>query len=137
MIMVVLNGTESDAEVTKIACNLARESKETVELLYVVEVSREFPLDKEMSEEITNGDERLGEMENIAKSRKVEVSGQLLQSRSRATAIVSHAHEEGANSIVISTTYKSQYGGQVIGDSLNYILATAACNVIICKFEKS
>mgnify|MGYP001373594324 CR=1 FL=1 len=136
MLMAVLNGTETDAKVTKVACNLARESKETVELLYVVEVSREFPLDKEMSEEITNGDELLRKMENIAKAHKVKVSGQLLQSRSKEAAIVGHAHEEGVSSIVISATYKSQYSGEAIGDSLNYILETAACNVIICKIEK-
>tara|TARA_B100001013_G_scaffold319477_1_gene228367 strand:- start:153 stop:566 length:414 start_codon:yes stop_codon:yes gene_type:complete len=137
MLLVVLNGAETDAEVTKVACNLAREYKESVELLYVVEVSREFPLDKEMTEEIRNGDELLGKMEKIAKSHKVKVSGQLLQSRSKESAIVNHAHEEGANSIVISATYKSQYREQAIGGSLNYILETAACNVIICKFEKN
>ena len=49
---------------------------------------------------------------------------------------MSHAHEEGATSIFISTDHQPQYMGQVIGDSLNYILETAACNVIICKMEK-
>ena len=136
MLMVVLNGADTDSEVMKVACKLARESKETGELLYVVEVSREFPLDKEMSEEITKGDELLEQMVKIAKACKVKASGQLLQSRSKEAAIVSHAHEEGATSIVISTDHQPQYRGQVIGDSLNYILETAACNVIIGKMEK-
>lgn len=133
MLIAVLNGSNSDVDVTLTACQLGRESKEKVTLLHVIEVERHYPLDKEVPAKTERGEEILVNMEKFAKKLKISVKGKLLQARSLGGGVVTHASEEGAEIIVVGLPDFPKYGGYKIGEDLEYILSNAQCRVVTCR----
>ena len=133
MIFAVLDGTPSDLDVTRTASQIGRHSKLTVVLLYVIEVGRDRPVDQEIAEQTLQGEEILSNMEKLAKNFKVKTAGQLLQARSRGSAVVAHCKDEEADTIVVASPASTRFGKYSIGESLEYILSNATCNVVTCR----
>ena len=133
MIFAVLDGTSTDLDVTRTASQIGRHSKLRVVLLYVIEIGRDRPVDQEISEKTAKGEEILSNMEKLAKNHKVKTSGQLLQARSRGSAVVAHCKDEEADMIVVASPVSTRFGEYSIGESLEYILSNATCKVVTCR----
>ena len=133
MIFAVLDGTPTDIDVTRTASQVGRHSKLRVVLLYVIEIGRDRPVDQEISEKTVEGEEILSSMEKLSKNYKIKTSGQLLQARSRGSAVVAHCKDEEADMIVVASPVSTRFGEYSIGESLEYILSNATCKVVTCR----
>ena len=133
MIFAVLDGTSADVEVTRTASQIGKHSKLKIVFLYVIEIGRDRPIDQENFEKTVEGEEVLSNMEKLAKNFKVKTAGELLQARSRGSAVVAHCNDEEAEMIVIAAPISTRYGEYSIGESLEYILSNATCRVVMCR----
>ena len=133
MIFAVLDGTSTDLDVTRTASQIGSHSKLRVVLLYVIEIGRDRPVDQEIAEKTLAGEEVLSNMEKLAKNFKVKPAGQLLQARSRGSAVVAHCKDEEADMIVVALPGSTRFGEFSLGESLEYILSNATCKVVTCR----
>jgi nucleotide-binding universal stress UspA family protein len=72
--------------------------------------------------------------EGIAERYKVKLSGDLLQAREVAAALVDEAIELGADAILLGLPYRKRFGGDfALGTTIPYILQNAPCQVIVVR----
>ena len=133
MLIALIQGFPSDAAVVRAACNISRQEKEKVNLLYVIEVERNYPVDQEVGIETDRAEEVLEDMESLCKKRKVRLSGQILQARSRGAAVVSLADEQEASHVIIGAEYEPRMEVMDFGKTARYILNHANCDLIVCQ----
>lgn len=120
-----------DEEAFHLACNLAKETKGKVHALYVIEVDRALPLDAEIPEESSRGEEILANIESLARESKCPLDAEILQCRQAGPAIVQESVSKQANLIVLGIPYKRNPKGAHLGDTTTYILQNAICPVLI------
>ena len=134
MMIAILNGTHSDIEVTKVASRLSKETKEKLSLVYVIRVPRNVEVDREISSLTERAEETLERMEKLSRNMKTRPVSQIILSRFIGSAVVSHAIEERAKTIVIALPPKFDYvESYLLNESLEYVLKHAPCSVITCR----
>jgi len=120
-----------------VVSELAHEDQISITLIYVVEVSQSMPLDAELPAEIDRGEVILQRAEKIAMTRPhhklTSVTSDLLQARSAGAAIVDEAIERRADAIVIAAKNHTVHGKVTMGETVNYILKNAPCEVITVR----
>jgi nucleotide-binding universal stress UspA family protein len=136
-IIVPVSGTEADDRLLKVVERIARRQNAEVTLIYVVEVVQSLPLDAELPTEVERGervlqhayDDVIRNLEN--KSSKVHT--ELLQARSAGAAIVDEAIVREADVIVMSCTLQRRHGKVTTGETIDYVLRNAPCEVIVIR----
>ena len=131
--LVPVTGSALDEVTVGLACDLVRSNKGTVHVVYVIEVSRQLPLDAEVPFEATHGERILFHMERVAKAHKCKVEGEILQARSLAPAVVNEAFLRRADIVVLGTPYQEHFGAPTIGDIVPYLLKYSPCRVMIYR----
>jgi len=116
-----------------LACLLAKRNKGKVYAVYVIEVARTLPLDADLSPEAGEGENILAAAEEVGAALDFEVTGELLQARDAAHAIVDEAIERGVDAILVGTSHTQPLGEVQLGNTAQYILRNAPCQVIICR----
>lgn len=132
-ILVAASGNGADDEAVKLACNLAKKSKASVYVVYVIEVNRRLPLDAVIESEIVRAEEVLTRAEDIAADRDYEVETDLIQAREAGPAIVDEAVERDADLVVMGLTYKLRFGVFSLGSVIPHVLKEAPCRVLLCR----
>jgi len=132
-ILVAASGNGADDEAVKLACNLAKKSKASVYVVYVIEVNRSLPLDAVLESEIVRAEGVLTSAEDIAADRDYEVETDLIQAREAGPAIVDEAMERDADLIVMGLTYKLRFGVFSLGSAIPHVLKEAPCRVLLCR----
>ena len=134
IMIAILTGTYLDTEVTKLASQLSRETKEKLSLVYIIEIPRNLEVDREIPNLTVKAEETLTRMEALSKNMKIRPKSQIIQSRFIGSAVVSHAIEEGSQAIVMALPPKSKHSAfYQLSDSLEYVLEHAPCSVITCR----
>src|SRR5919202_104781 len=110
MILAPGNGTAYDERALDIALLLASREYAGVSAIYVVVVPQELPLEAEMPEAVTRGEEVLRAAEEHARAHGREIEVELLQARAAGPAIVDEAVARGANMIVMATSLLPRSG---------------------------
>jgi nucleotide-binding universal stress UspA family protein len=134
-VLLPVNGEDSDEESLWLACNLVRGSKGKIYVLYVIEVSRQFPLDADVSSETVRGEEVLQRMEKLGKEYQVNVDAEILQAREAGPAVVQEAVEREVETIVVGVPYKRRYGVFSLGTTVPFILKNSPCPVLLWRGE--
>lgn len=111
------------------ACALARKNKGKVYAVHVIEVKRSLPLDAELSEEASSGEDVLTRAEHTAAEADFHIEGELLQAREAGHAIVDEAMERGVDLILMGSEHKAPLGEYQMGRLTQYVLRAAPCNV--------
>jgi nucleotide-binding universal stress UspA family protein len=129
-----LNGGPTDELVIHLGCQLAKVSNAELVAIHVIEVDWRH----ELSEELTGKNEAASALldmaEGIAEQYKVKLTGDLLQAREVAAALVDEAIEVGAEAIIIGLPYRQRLGGDfAIVDAIPYIFQNAPCEVIVVR----
>lgn len=136
-ILIPVDGSENDDQVMAVAADLVHQHQVSITLVYVVEVQQAMPLDAELPEEIDRGERILNRAEELARNQPrhklTAVSTDLLQARSAGAAIVDEAIERESDVILMAATNRTQHGKVTLGDSINYILKNAPCDVVIVR----
>lgn len=130
-----VDGSQATLDAVALACLLAKRNKGKVYAVYVVEVARTLPLDADLSPEARHGEEVLAQAEEVADSLDFEVTGELLQARDAGHAIVDEAIERDVDGIVAGIEYRRPLGEFEMGQTSQYILRHAPCQVIVCRSQ--
>jgi nucleotide-binding universal stress UspA family protein len=136
-ILVPVDGSVGDEQVMSIVAELAHDHKVAVTLIYVVEVQQSMPLDAELPDEIYRGEAILDRAERLAAGcvhhKLLDVSTDLLQARSAGAAIVDEAIERRVDAIVMAAGNRTIHGKVTMGETINYVLRNAPCEVIAIR----
>ena len=136
-LLVPVTGSEHDERVMSIVAELAHEHQIAITLIYVVEVQQSMPLDAELPVEVDRGEAILQRAEQYALTRPhhklTSVMTDLLQARSAGAAIVDEAIERRADAIVMAARNHTVHGKVTMGETTNYVLRNAPCEVIAVR----
>jgi nucleotide-binding universal stress UspA family protein len=130
-ILVPVNGSATDDEVVKLACQLAKKGKVKIWAIYVLTVKRTLPLDAEIRPEVEKAEGILDHTATVAEDEGFEIETDLLQSREAGPTIVDEAVERGADLILMGVVYKRRFGQFNLGSVVPYVLQNAPCQVIL------
>jgi nucleotide-binding universal stress UspA family protein len=128
-ILVPVDGSPASMDAVRLACTLAKRNKGKVYAVHVIEVKRSLPLDAELSEEATNGEDVLLRAERVAADADFKIEGELLQAREAGHAIVDEAMERTVDLILMGAEHKAPLGEYQMGRLTQYVLKAAPCNV--------
>ncbi len=130
---LALNGGPTDELVVTLGCQLARPTAELV-AIHVIEVDWSHELSDELTEENEAASAVLDQAEGIAERFHIKLTGDLLQAREVAAALVDEAIEIGADAIILGLPYRMRLGGDfAIGDTIPYVFQNAPCQVIVAR----
>jgi len=131
---LALNGGPTDELVVTLGCQLAMKSAAELVAIHVIEVDWSHELSDELTEENEAASAVLDQAEGIADHFKVKISGDLLQAREVAAALVDEAIEIGADAIILGLPYRKRFGGDfAIGGTIPYVFQNAPCQVIVAR----
>lgn len=128
-ILVPVDGSQASMDAIAFACGLAKKNKGKVYAVHVIEVRRSLPLDADLSEEASTGEDVLVRAEKVAQDSDFKVEGELLQAREAGHAIVDEAMERGVDLILLGAEHKAPLGEYQMGRLTQYVLRAAPCSV--------
>jgi len=129
-----LNGGPTDELVVHLGCQLAKVGNAELVAVHVIEVNWRHELSEELTAENETASALLDMAEGIAEQYKVKLSGDLIQAREVAAALVDEAIEVGADTIIVGLPYRQRFGGDfAIGDAVPYVFQNAPCQVIVVR----
>ena len=94
-ILVPVDGSPASMDAIAFACSVAKRNKGKVYAVHVIEVKRSLPLDADLTEEASSGEDVLVRAEKVAQAADFKIEGELLQAREAGHAIVDEAMERG------------------------------------------
>jgi nucleotide-binding universal stress UspA family protein len=132
-ILVPVNGNPTDRDMISLACMIGRLNRSEIHVIYVIEVKRSLPLDADLPQEATRGEEVLDRAEEFASEHDESVQTELLQARDVGTAIVDEAINREVDLILLGINYEKRFGEFSMGKTVPYVLKNAPCRVWICR----
>jgi nucleotide-binding universal stress UspA family protein len=136
-LIVPVLGNDSDERLLKVVERIARRQDAEVTLIYVVEVMQSMPLDAELPVEVTRGEDVLrrasDEISRNLESKSSTVNTEILQARSAGAAIVDEAIMREADAIMMSCSLQRRHGKVTTGETIDYVLRNAPCEVIVIR----
>lgn len=129
-----LNGGPTDELVVHLGCQLAKLGSAELVAIHVIEVDWKHELSEDLTGQNDTASALLDFAEGIAERYHVKMSGDLLQAREVAAALVDEAIELGADAIIVGLPYRKRFGGDfALGDTIPYIFQNAPCEVIVVR----
>ncbi len=130
-IIVVFSPEIASAHMMALAAKLARGERSALTAIYVIEVPYTLPPDAEMPEEERLALDALGTAETIAQKNDVDLSTEVLKSRSTSQAVLDYAKSQKANIIILGSYREGKYTGAPLSRTIEFIAANAKCDVLI------
>ena len=132
-----VNGTPADHHALRVLSRLVDGKTANIVAVYVVEVPQALPLDADMQDEVTRGDAALDAVAKDAKAlchiRGEHLRTDILQARTAGAAIVDEAANLRCDLIVMSAGVRDEHGKVTVGDTANYVLKHAHCEVMLLR----
>ncbi|MBI5287908.1 MAG: universal stress protein [Chloroflexi bacterium] len=128
-ILVPVDGSPASMDAVALACGIAKKNKGKVYAVHVIEVRRSLPLDADLTDEASSGEDVLVRAERVARDLDFKVEGELLQAREAGHAIVDEAMERGVDLILMGAEHKAPLGEYQMGRLTQYVMRAAPCNV--------
>jgi len=136
-VIVPVSGGDSDVRLMQIVERISQRQNVNITIVYVVEVQQSMPLDAELPAEIERGERVLKEAARLANAcvedRRDAIQTELLQARSAGAAIVDEAIDRDADAIMLSATLRRKHGRTTVGDTVDYVLKNAPCEVVVVR----
>ncbi len=138
-IVVPVTGGTGDERVLDILGRLLQQTSTNITLVYVLEVVQSISLDAELPDAVNRGEVVLAQAERYARGeigkniRLSNVTTEILQARAAGAAIVDEAFERHADAIVMSSAVRTIHGRSTIGETADYVLKNAPCEVILVR----
>jgi nucleotide-binding universal stress UspA family protein len=132
--VLCLNGGPTDDLVVHLGCQLAKPGNAELVAVHVIEVDWRHELSEEMTAQNEAASAVLDRAEGIAERYKIKLTGDLLQARDVAAALVDEAIEIGADVILVGLPYRTRFGGDfALGPTVPYVFQNAPCQVIVVR----
>lgn len=140
-LLVPLTGSETDSQLLKYVARIAHRKNSDITLIYVVEVDQELPLDAELPKDVMRGEQVLENARDLVRKsldgRSSYVSTDLLQARAAGPAIVDEAVQDEVDAILMGAKVHKRFGKRTIGETVDYIMRNAPCEVVILRSAMS
>jgi basic amino acid/polyamine antiporter, APA family len=124
-------------EVLATAIKLAEEEHAAIDVLHVIRVPMELPLDAEMIDAEERAAASIAEAKILAEEHGVEVEGRIVRARALGQAIVEEARRTGADLIVLGSAPRWRRQARFFSPTVDYVLRKAPCEVLIVAFPQS
>lgn len=132
-ILVTVNGGPQDEEIVDFACYQAKRARGRLYAVYVIEVSRELPLEVDLPAEVEKGEDILQKAEEVARRWKQEIETEVLQARDAGTAIVEEAERRDVDLVLVGLRYRKKFDQFYMGSTVSHVLRNAACRVCVYR----
>lgn len=140
-ILVPVAAHETDSQLLPYVAKLAQKKQAFITLIYVVEVEQALPLDADLPQEVTHGERVLQDSRSIITdsldTKSCSIQTDLLQARSAGAAIVDEVLEQDIDLIIMGARVIKRKGKRTFGETVDYVLKNAACEVIILRSAMS
>jgi len=128
-VLVPIDGSPASMDAVLLACAIAKRNKGKVYAVHVIEVKRSLPLDAELPDKATSGEDLLTRAEKAATEADFRIEGELLQARDAGHAIVDEAMERDVDLILMGAEHKGTSGEYQMGRVTQYVVRAAPCSV--------
>ena len=132
-ILVPVNGNIADEDAINLACEIARKTRASIFVVYIIEVTRSLPLDAVVQAELSKAEQILTRAEDIASEMDYEIKTDLIQAREAGVAIVDEAIEKEMDLIIMGLEYKKRFGRFNLGEAVTYVLEESPCRVLLLR----
>ena len=130
-ILVPVVGTRLSDEMMVLGCQLAAEKDAVIDVLYVLEVPMNLPLDASLPEGRARGKHVLDTAMAVAREFGVEAWPHLVSARSPGRAIVETAREWDADVIIMGAVRRYRPDGKLVGDTVAHVMRQARAEVLL------
>ena len=128
-----MKGESWEEQTFGIASILAKLSRGTIHALHIIEIERSLPVDAEIDAKTNHGEETLAWIESLAREADCSLTSDLLQSRRAGPAIVQESIGKAVDAIVLGTNDNPNHRETVLGNTVDYILREAQCDVLLLR----
>ncbi len=132
-LLVPTDGSDASLEAVELACSVLKKSRGRLTVVHVIEVPRSLPLDADLEEAASQGEQFLVAAEAIAKQNEVSIEGELLQARETGHAVVDEAAARDVDGIILGIEHHTPFGEYRLGMTTDYVLRNARCPVIVYR----
>jgi nucleotide-binding universal stress UspA family protein len=135
-LLVPVSGASVDADVLRVAVNLAKADRAQLLVVHVIEVRWNLPLDAVLEAETERGEVLLEHATTLATQLGAKIETELLQAREAAAAIVDTARERDVDLIVLGMPYRRRFGRTYVGQTVQSVYVSAPCAVLAYRQEE-
>ena len=130
-ILVPVVGTRLTDEMMVLGCQLAAEKDAVIDVLYVIEVPMNLPLDASLPEGRARGKHVLDTALAVAREFGVEAWPHLVSARSPGRAIVDTAREWDSDVIIMGEVRRHRAESRLVGDTVAHVMRKARAEVLL------
>ena len=130
-ILVPVQGTRLSDEMMVLACQLATDKNAVIDVLYVLEVPMNLPLDASLPDGRARGKHVLDTAIAVAREFGVEAWPHLVSARSPGRAIVDTAREWDSDVIIMGAVRRHRADGKLVGDAVAHVMRQARAEVLL------
>jgi APA family basic amino acid/polyamine antiporter len=130
-LLVPLMGSRVTVEMMVLACQLATEKDASIDVVYVIEVPMNLPLDAGLSNESQKATDVLNQATAIGRQFRVPVQTSVITARSAGRAIIEEAKARRSEVILLGSVRKRRIRERVFGHTVDYVLQHADCEVLV------
>jgi APA family basic amino acid/polyamine antiporter len=123
-------------EVLATAIKLAEEEGAGIDVLHVVKVPMELPLDAEMIDAEERAESSIAEAKLLAEEHGIEIEGAIVRARALGEAIVERAAATGADLIVLGSAPRWRRQSRFFSPTVDYVLRKAPCEVMVVAYPQ-
>ena len=135
-ILVPLKGGAIGDEVLATALRLASEQGADVEVMHVVRVPLDAPLDGGSGEHDAEGELSIDEARELAAEQGVEIHGRVVRARSIGEAIVASARDAEADVILLGSAPRWRRQSRFFSPTVDHVLRHADCEVMVVAYPE-
>lgn len=128
-LLVPIDGSAASLAALSFAAELAQRNKGKVYAIYIIEVTRSLPLDAALPAEVEHCETIFTAAKSTIKGLASSIEFELLQARNAGATIVDEAVNIEAQAIVMGLGDKRRRGEFVIGQTTDFVLRHAPCQV--------
>ena len=118
------------------AIKLAEEHGARVDVVHVVRVPLELPLDAELAEAESRARESLVDAKELGAEHGVEIEGEIVRARSIGEAIVEKAAADEADLILLGSAPHWRRQSRFFSPTVDYVLRKAPCQVMVVAYPQ-
>lgn len=132
--LVPVDGSDAAYHALGAACDMAKRSKASISVLYIIEVPRSVALDAAIDADVERGEQILAGAERVALEHGLSVQADLIQARQAGHAVVDEAVDRGVDAIVMGVEYHRPLGEFTLGRLPLYVLEHAPTQVWLIRY---
>ena len=130
-LLVPIVGSRITDEMVVLACQLATEKQSSIDVLYVIEVPMNLPIDARLTKEREEAERVLAGAVAVADSFKVKMTPRIVTARQAGHAIVEQAIERRSEVIILGAIKKRRFSERAFGGTIDFIVSHAPCEVLL------